>query len=61
MPTLEEISESACEAHEQCVRESIAMDWAYQQGKLDEWCEAKYEQVMAAAYGRNSGTNPETK
>lgn len=63
MPTLEEISESASAACEQCVRESIALDYAHQQGKLDEWLDHKYRQVMAAAYGdsgSNSGTNPTT-
>lgn len=63
MVTLEEISESASAAHEQCVRESIAADYAYQAGKLDEWIDRKFNQVMAAAYGDSgtgSGTNPGT-
>lgn len=65
MATLEAISESAIAAHEQCVRESIALDYAYQAGKLDEWMDKKYNQVMAAAYGdssngANPGTNPGT-
>ncbi len=63
MATLEAISESAIAAHEQCVRESIALDYAYQDGKLDEWLDKKYKQVMAAAYGDSgpsSGTNPAT-
>lgn len=29
MPTLQEISERAADAHERCVRTSIAMDMAY--------------------------------
>ncbi len=29
MPTLQEISEQAAAAHEKCVRESMAMDYAY--------------------------------
>lgn len=63
MPSLEAISESAIAAHEQCVRESIALDYAYQTGKLAEWVDNKYKQVMAAAYGSSgpsSGTNSET-
>lgn len=63
MTDLKTISESAIAAHEQCVRESIALDYAYQAGKLDEWLAKKYNQVMAAAYGdsnNGAGTNPGT-
>lgn len=63
MPTLEQISELAAEANEQMVREVIALDYAYKTGKLDDWMDRKYQQVMQAAYGdsgSDTGTNPPT-
>lgn len=62
MPTLEEISDAAAQKHEQCVRECIEMDYAFKVGKLDEWVERKYQQLMSEADGgqptNNSGTDP---
>jgi len=56
MPTLEEISDAAAKQHEQCVRECIELDYAYQVGKIDEWVERKYQELMG--YGHDSGANP---
>lgn len=62
MPTLEEISDAAAKQHEQCVRECIEMDYAFKVGKLDEWVNRKYQQLMGEAHGgqpvNDGGTNP---
>jgi hypothetical protein len=54
MPTLEEISEQAAADAERCVRESVAMDYAWQQGKLADFLERKYAAVMEQCYGGES-------
>jgi hypothetical protein len=56
MPTLEEISQQAAADCERCVLESMQIDYAWMNGKLDEWVERKYARLMGDE--RNAGTNP---
>lgn len=67
MPTLEQISEAAATASERIVQESMALDYAYQAGKLTEFVDRKYQQLTTELYGdsgsnagQSSGTNPAT-
>lgn len=54
MPTLQEISEQAAAAHEKSVRESIEIDYAWKVGKLHEWVDKKYAELL----GQSNGNGP---
>ena len=48
MASLEDLSQRGALAAERCVRDSIEMDYAFQLGKLDEWIERKYAELLGA-------------
>jgi len=67
MPTLEEISEQAALDAEKCVRDSMAIDYAWKTGHLDEWVDRKYAELIGETNGNgnpgasgNGGTTPDT-
>lgn len=64
MPSLEEIIEQGAASAERMMRESMAIDYAWMTGNLDEFVDRKYAQLMGeldggSAGGGNPGADPQ--
>lgn len=59
MPTLQEISEQAAMDAEKCVRDSMAVDYAWKTGRLDEWLDRKYAELIGEPNGNGNAGSPD--